>query len=61
MYNFNLSLKGALAQLGEHNAGSVGVSGSSPLCSTTGSVAQLAEHHLDMVVVVGSSPIGATI
>lgn len=57
---------GELAQLGEHNAGSVGVSGSNPLFSTIflplfGRVAQLVEHYLDMVVVVGSSPIVATI
>lgn len=64
---------GALAQLGERDAGSVEVSGSNPLCSTIpcfllsynlnnfGSVAQLAERHLDMVEVVGSNPIGATI
>lgn len=71
-YNVVLFLRcGALAQLGERDAGSVEVSGSNPLCSTilrqnpkslkNGSVAQLVEHHLDMVVVVGSSPIGATI
>ena len=61
-YNVVLFLRcGALAQLGERDAGSVEVSGSNPLCSTIGSVAQLVEHHLDMVVVVGSSPIGATI
>ena len=59
-HRLNLTF-GALAQLGERDAGSVEVSGSNPLCSTIGSVAQLVEHHLDMVVVVGSSPIGATI
>ena len=33
---YNSSFHGALAQLGAHDTGSVGVRGSSPLCSTRG-------------------------
>ena len=35
VFSFNICVCGALAQLGAHNTGSVGVRGSSPLCSTT--------------------------
>ncbi len=34
MYDDSLTADGAVAQLGEHNAGSVGVRGSNPLSST---------------------------
>ena len=32
--NYSLTTIGALAQLGAHNTGSVGVTGSNPVCST---------------------------
>ena len=58
---------GALAQLGAHNTGSVGVRGSSPLCSTKKStsfevlflsIAEAMAYHHDAVVDI-ISPFGA--
>ena len=51
-------IQGALAQLGAHNTGSVGVRGSSPLCSTSGKLPPpiiggmrcYAKHHTTMAV-----------
>lgn len=50
---------GVVAQLGEHNAGSVEVAGSIPADSISGAIAQLGERLFCKQEVVGSIPTGS--
>ena len=61
MVIYHLRLYGSLAQLGEHLPYKQGVTGSSPVVSTSqalrADLAHLVERHLAKVEVAGSSPV----